>query len=218
MTESISLTVPLIRPGLRIRVVFEHEAVLRKAFWFTYTKKGDLILASYLLRRRVWRGPRSAEEPCVGEGTEWLTADQDRDHLTLHPSLDGEPSKATSAVNGPGGLKQVGLDLRTLKTLRPLMVHRLTWPQAYPTCSNDKPSLFLGRAYVNGAPEVHFWASPVGDDGHAGKRLPPAPSGACDLLIAPEALGGRRFLIQIRLLNDHRRPFWPQHVISYPAP
>jgi hypothetical protein len=136
--------------------------------------------------------------------------------MTLHPSVEGHPQKTGAAVHGAGGVRRVGLDLRTLTTNTPLMVQQLTRPDAYPDAPLSKPRLHLGRAYDDGAPEVHFWAAPIVEGRAVGRRVPFAKTGGCDFVFAPPKLTGQMFLIQVRVVNDASKAFWPLHVVSFP--
>lgn len=216
MTSAI-VTVPLIKPGYTLRVVFEHGDRLREALWFKYKKNGDFVLFTRVTHARVGHGNRNDVDHNSGAGIIWLSSERKRDHFTIHPSKDGHLTKAVAAVNGPGGVQPIGLDLRTLQEPSPLFQHRLTVPEAYPEAPRGMPCISLGRAYLAGAPELHVWASPIDRDGHAGEWLPPAASGGVELAIAPSKLGERTYLLQIRLVSDPSLPHWPYDSVSFPV-
>lgn len=216
MATEIIITRPLVKPGYTLRVVFEHRGHRREALWFKYKKRGDLLLCSRARHDRVGRGKHSDTDPITGAGIRWLSADDKRDHFTLHPSVRDHPTKSGAAVNGPGGIQPIGLDLRTLQERLPLFQHRLTTPEAYPEAPKGVPQVFLGRAYAPGAPELHVWAAPIDAQGHAGPLLPPAPSGGAEFIIAPAGLGERTYLLQIRLIHDPSLPHWPYDTLSFP--
>lgn len=77
--------------------------------------------------------------------------------------------------------------------------------------------LHLGTAYLRGAPEVQFSAAPIDEMDRVGRILPMVEEGGLDIVIAPSVLSSRRFLLQIRLVHDATRPFWPVHQISFPV-
>lgn len=216
MAES-TLTVPLIKPGYTLRVVFEHAGQLREALWFKYKKNGDFILFPRVLYRRVGHGSHRNVDDLTGAGAAWLSPDFKRDHFTIHPSMDGNPEKAGVVVNGLGGRQPVGLDLRTIERLSPLFEHRLTIPEAYPEADQRLAHISLGRAYISGAPAVHVWASPIDRAGHAGEALPPAASGGVAIAIAPSKLDNRRYLLHVRLTADPALAHWPYDTVSFPV-
>lgn len=216
--------IPIIAPRENIHVLVDVQGTWREVFCIFYTKKGDLMtltrVASTRLRRGVARiGAAGLEfevdpvDVAVGEGLE------KRKYFTIHPSIDGEPGKATPVVNGLGGCQEIRMDLRTIKYTEAVMIHRMTDPARYPEATEAKCDLKFGNVFRNDAsPEFHVFVTPMKGQTPVDQPVPFIPGFSANFIAEPVGMSTRHLLFQIRLGHQPRITFPAEHEFLIPAP
>jgi len=178
MPQEVDL--PSIKPGTTIHAFFEHNDVLRRAFWFKFMKNGDMLSAPSFEVGALHAGKFRPGDPFAAPIPEQTLARSrniplKRSHATFHPSRPDDPGKSKGVMN-LHGIVPTSFDLSTVSKRAVVMVHHLMAPWVYPRAPTPPAGLQLGRVYEGGAPRIVLVVVPLVDLGTADAPLRPGPN------------------------------------------